>query len=247
MTQCIAPSEIQDGDLLAYLDGQASVLVREHLARCAACRTDAADLASLERELAAALFRAACPPTQDLLMFQVHLLGRSEAAPIRLHVQGCVHCQAELAELAAVPLFSTAQPLSDRLRDAGKRLFSAVLIPPVGQPALQRRGTEQASQIYQAGLFQVLLAKVPPVVAENIWHIEGQILGTEETGNLADLLGPADVQISLLRDDPLAALVAQDTVDDLGFFLLEGVAAGAYVLQIETPDAIVRLEDFKIP
>ncbi len=100
---CIAPNEIQDGDLLAYVDGAASAVVTDHLGRCAACQADAAALAALDAELVAALFRAACPPTEDLLAYQVNLLGTGEQAQIRLHVQTCGHCQGELAELAAVP------------------------------------------------------------------------------------------------------------------------------------------------
>lgn len=251
-TPCIAPNEIQDGDLLAYLDNAASALVTDHLGRCAACQADAVDLAALDTELVAALFRAACPPAEDLLAYQVNLLGAGEQAQIRLHVQACLHCQSELADLAAVPAIVSTLSLPARVFDAGRRWLDAVLVMPAVQPALQLRGNEQSSVVYQAGPFQIILAKVPPVVAENIWQIEGQLLETaspDEPGDLADLLNRADIQITLLRENsaPSPTPVAQDTVDDLGFFLLEDVESGDYVLQIDTPTTTIRLADFKIP
>ncbi len=121
---------------------------------------------------------------------------------------------------------------------------------PAAQPALQWRGDELSSLVYQAGPFQIILAKVPPVVAENIWQIEGQLLASDpsdDAGDLANLLNQADVQVTLLKENPAPVPVAQDTVDDLGFFLLEGVESGTYVLQIDTPTTTIRLADFKIP
>ncbi len=249
-TLCVAPNEIHDGDLLAYLDGAASTAVTDHLGRCTACQVDVADLAALDTELVAALFRAACPPTEDLLAYQVNLLGTGEQAQIRLHVQGCAHCQGELTELAAVPAIVSALSLPARVFDAGRRWLDALLVVPAAQPALQLRGNEQSSQVYQAGPFQIILAKVPPVVAENIWQVEGQLLARDHSdaaGDLANFLSQADVQITLLKENPAPIPVAQDTVDDLGFFLLEGVESGVYALQIDTPTTTIRLADFKIP
>ncbi len=254
MTYCIAPTEIQSGDLLAYVDGAASAQVADHLGRCAACRADAAALAALDVELGAVLFRITCPPTEDLLAYQVNLLGTGEHAQIRLHLHTCLHCQAEVAELAAVPLVAKTESLPARLMGAGKRLLDAVLLMPVAQPALQRRGHELNSLVYQAGPFQIILAKVPPVVAENIWQIEGQLLdaqGPGESNDLAELLNRGEIHVTLLRENPAPTStptpVAQDRVDDLGFFLLEGVESGTFVLQIDTPTATIRLADFRIP
>ena len=42
--KCIAPADIQEGDLIAYLEGTAPAGVAQHLARCPAC---AAELESL--------------------------------------------------------------------------------------------------------------------------------------------------------------------------------------------------------
>ena len=247
---CIAPNEIQDGDLLAYLDGVALAQVTDHVARCAACQADAAALAGLDAEWAAALFRATCPSTEDLLAYQVNLLGMGEQAQIRLHVQTCDYCQDELTELAAVPPTVNTLSLSARVFNVGRRLLDAILVMPTAQPALKLRGNEQSSLVYQAGPFQIILVKVPPMVAENIWQIEGQLLDTErpdEAGDLAGLFSRADIRVTLLRENPAPTPVAQDTVDDLGFFLLEGVESGTFVLQIDTPTTTIRLADFRIP
>ena len=247
---CIAPDQIREGDLLAFLDGDAPAQVADHLDRCPACRTDLAQLADTSAFLGGALFRMACPPTEDLLAYQTNLLGRGDTAQIDLHVQGCPYCQAELAELAAVPLPAPAPTrLADRLRHAGRRLIDAVRVTPAAQPVLQLRGDEQTSQIYQAGDFQIILAKVPPMVAEDIWQIEGQLMAESDAAQ-AHLEEP-DALRAVLRPtgagDEAAESVAEDVVDDLGFFLLEGLTSGTYVLEITTPDAVLRIEDFTIP
>lgn len=42
--QCIAPHEIQEGDLVAFLEGVASSKVNEHIARCSACAKEVESL-----------------------------------------------------------------------------------------------------------------------------------------------------------------------------------------------------------
>jgi len=252
MTLCVAPHEIQDGDLMAFLDSEASTLVVDHLNRCPACQADTGDLAALAGEMGAALFRVACPPVDDLLAYQANLLGLGEQAQIRLHVQGCAHCQLELAELAAIPQ-SAAQAvtqapvtLSDQLRRVGKRLMDAVLVTPPAQSALQLRGDEQTRLVYEAGGFRVILAKVPPMVAENIWQIEGQMMAESDAAQ-ALLDRPGALAISLVAGDQAGGVVAEDVVDEVGFFFLEGVTAGLFTLRIETPDETIQIKDFKIP
>lgn len=66
------------------------------------------------------------------------------------------------------------------------------------------------------------------------WSLAGQVLGPDETGRI--LLQPADGQ----ADGHRASL------DGLGEFHLDGVAAGAWRLSLETTDALVVLPDIDL-
>ncbi len=150
ITACEAPSQIQEGDLLAFLDGDASAQVADHLDRCPACQADLAGLADTSALLGGALFRMNCPPTEKLLSYQANLLGQGAGREIELHLQSCEFCQAELAELAAVPLPVAATPdLGDRLHAAGRRLIDAVLIAPAGQPACNCEAMPRAANFFR--------------------------------------------------------------------------------------------------
>jgi len=46
--QCIAPQEIQEGDLLAYIEGDASQAVVRHIARCTACAAEVESLREVD-------------------------------------------------------------------------------------------------------------------------------------------------------------------------------------------------------
>ena len=58
---CLAPDEIQEGDLLAYLEGAASSPVARHIARCPVCAAEVESLRDLER-----LFTAVLSPAQAI-------------------------------------------------------------------------------------------------------------------------------------------------------------------------------------
>ncbi len=94
----------------------------------------------------------------------------------------------------------------------------------------------------------MILAKVPPVVAENIWQIEGQLIPGTDAAQ-AQIDAPGSMRVNLLDgpDPATAPIIAQDDVDDLGFFALEGVASGVYTLEIITPDAVLYIGNFTIP
>ncbi|MEW5961841.1 MAG: sialidase family protein [Chloroflexota bacterium] len=58
---CIAPAEIQEGDLVAYLEGAASTEVVTHIARCPACAAEVEALRLTGFLLQQALNQAGCP------------------------------------------------------------------------------------------------------------------------------------------------------------------------------------------
>lgn len=240
MIHCVAPEEVQDGDLLAFIEGQASPAVRAHVARCAYCAQEAAALTRVGFMLAAAFDRAECPESDLLLGYQAGLLTTAENKRLKRHIKTCRDCQAELAEFMDKPLPSTrnqpATTLSQSLREIGKQVIEAVLLPNRPLPSLALRGESRQRAEYQAGSYQVILASVPPISGNKLWQVEGQLMG--------DLSGEMSGRVSLRRgEEPIAS----DNLDEFGFFALEQVPPGSYTLQIELPSALISLADLTIP
>jgi anti-sigma factor RsiW len=96
---CINPTEINEGDLMAYVDGTADQAVVEHVRRCPACAHQARELATLQAMLTARLYRASCPTPDQLIAYQRGELRDSEKLVVAQHVRQCPHCARELAAL----------------------------------------------------------------------------------------------------------------------------------------------------
>lgn len=235
---CIAPNEIQEGDLLAYLDGAAPPGVAAHLARCAFCAAEAAGLAALDATLLAAHVRVACPAPDELLRYQAGLLSRAARRRLKQHLTTCAACQADLARLA-LPLLARA-PVSvvERLRQAGATIMAA-LQPPALQPALAVRGEEAPLRQFSAAPYQVQLRVIAPALAGESWRVEGQL-----SLSSGDLLPPAARQADLALADVLSS---SDRIDDFGFFAFDNVLPGAYFLHLTLPDANLLIESFEVP
>jgi hypothetical protein len=174
---------------------------------------------------------------------QAGLLSPAENKRIKQHAKGCRDCQAELAELAGEPspsaLNRLATAVSQSLKEAGKQVIEAILLPDQGRPALALRGVSQQHAIYQAGPYQLILAKVTPIAGENLWQLEGQ-LGSAEGPPAATLTG----QVSLLRE---GQPVAGDVVDELGYFALANIRPGVYELSLELDASILLIPAITIP
>ena len=61
---CIAPQEMKEGDLVAFIEGEASPLVQVHLVRCRACQLEAESLQLLLQQVRPGYDRAACPDAE---------------------------------------------------------------------------------------------------------------------------------------------------------------------------------------
>lgn len=224
----IGHDELRDGDLLAYLEGEASPAVARHVAGCARCRAELAGLRAADALLAAALDRAACPAPEALLRYQAGLLDPAEARGVAAHLAGCADCVAELALLADPP----APSLADRLARAGARLIRAVL-QPAPAPALALRGAQARRATYSAGDHQVILAVAPGRPGSGRHQVEGQLLSPA---------GPVAGEARLLRDD--RELVAE--LDELGFFAFDELAAGEYALVLDLGELQIVVEPLAV-
>ncbi len=237
---CIAPNEITEGDLLAYLEGSAPAAVVAHIARCPACAAEVAALRSAATMLIAALDRPACPDLDDLLLYQADLLPHAERRRLHRHIQGCVHCQQELVQLAAPLAATVSPPVVERIAEVGRRILTGLLQPASPTPALALRGHAPRQYTYQAGDYQLILAVLPPLVDEDVWQLEGQLIGY----HAASFANDAAITV---RVQQAGVVVVQDTLDEFGFFAGDQLAAGTYTLQIDLPDAQILIEGLSIP
>lgn len=218
-TQCVNPQEIHEGDLLAHIGGAARSGVGEHVARCLFCAAEAAALQLLEEQFQTVLYRANCPETDVLLQAHMEMLPTAERRQVQEHITQCSDCQAEVRRFLPK---SITPSWRGRLRQAGRTFLEAIEVPAAMRPALVMRGVSP-EELYQAGNYQVVLAKQPPIAAENRWEMEGQVIQNEE----ATAVFPG--QVSLWQEE---SLIARDVVDEFGYFGLANIVAGIYTLHI---------------
>lgn len=230
---CTQPPELDDVDLLMFLDGEADDEVERHLEVCPHCRQKAEQLAAMENRIATLLYRAACPLPETLRDYHFDLLSRAEAADVRTHLAKCPHCTREMVTLhdylAVAPRPaepSTLERVTDRLR-----VLVAELVQPGASdltPAFAVRGDEEDTRIYEVEEVRIVLDILDDPVRSDQKTLEGTVIGIEVAG----------LQAHLWRDDQLIAAVP---VDDTGSFVMPHVAPGSYELILSRPTTVVRI------
>jgi len=247
---------LNQGDLLAYLEGTASAEVRQQIEQSPALLADAAALGLVDTLLQLAQDEADQPTPDDLLAYQAGLLDQPERARIDAWLERAPHLQAELAELEPPADFaltgqleSPVQPVSiapswlERLQQHGQTILRALQLPAAPPTALALRGDEPDRQLYQVEGYQIVLALTPPLAGEQIWQLEGQL---SPTGG-ADLLPAGTVHFSA-ADQPQP--LAQDRVDEFGYFSLEAILESGpdklYTLAISLPETLILIEEIAL-
>jgi hypothetical protein len=190
------------------------------------------ELHAIDALLSAALYRAACPPSDQLLLYQAGLLEAADTEAVTAHVQFCTQCRSDLALITAPPEAALGARLAAGLTTARERL-RAILAPTPASPAPALRGGPTRTRTYTAGAYQILIALIPAPAPGGLAQIEGQLNGAPIAGGTAELLQGDD----LLHNEP---------IDDLGFFAFDAVSAGAYTLRLSFNDIDIVIEDLEI-
>jgi hypothetical protein len=243
---CILPTELDDIQLLTYLDGDADQSVVNHLAACPHCRGRAGRLGLLEARLTAAYYRSSCPSPMDLGEYRLGTLARRQARQITRHVAACPHCGRELAhlerflgDLAPAPEPSLLPGAAKRIRVLVTRLVSgardALSAPaPVLAPAYAgTRGESASPAIFEAEGTQVVLAAQPGPVAAHRFEVLGLLIGAD----------PAGFTANLWQDE---ALIAAVPVDEGGNLIFSDLTPGTYELVISGPEQEIYIEELTI-
>jgi hypothetical protein len=182
------------------------------------------------------LYRTTCPETTVLGEYELGMLDKPLAAKIADHLGGCPHCRSELeglrtylAELKPDISFS----LTERVR-----VLIAELLPRPGanqllRPAFAVRGNSSPLIEYQAGETSLSLEVEPDPVNEDRRMLMGLMMGAGGIGWSASLWS---------HGNPLD----KTGVDELGNFILSGLAPGEYDLILSGEDVEIHVQSLAV-
>lgn len=237
--ECVAPDEISEEQLLAYIDDEANDATIDHIRRCAYCAQRTRAYAADQTLVRAIFYRIQCPDAHTLGEYHQGLLSSEQQSDIEEHLKICSACSAEVADLdrflKETPLIPPLAAVTHRL----KRLVASKASPPsepaTGPPALALRGTAAAPpDIYQAQDIRLVVG----LEADGVQAGCKMLLGftSREGQPLASLTG---AQVQLRRGQ---ATVATEQVDSLGNFVFSGLTSGKYELRLTTDQEQVVIE-----
>ena len=246
---CVSPPELDDGDLLTYIDGEADQQVVAHLERCPHCREKVQRLARLQDHLTARLYRIACPSPTELGEHHLDVLPRDRTAAMAQHLAECPHCAREvaqlkgyLAELAPSLELGPLERVKERVRVLVARLVNGGLGGGLlNQPALApayagvrgEHGEKEGPYLYQADGVQVAIEVQDDAGRPGRKVILGLVVGAE----------PGGLKVHLWQADQRVAVVP---VDELGNFVIPDLALGSYELILSGPEVEIHIQELRI-
>ena len=230
---CINPTEIKEGDLMAYVNGTANEAVVQHIRRCPACARQAEELAALQSTLTAKLYRFSCPTPDQLIAYQQGELRGSEKLVVVQHLRQCPHCARELAALAR----EERMGLGERVRAAIK-VLDAVLVTPQLQAAGVRGApgaTRRTPQVYRAGEIEIIVSQTSSRTHPRRWDLSGLM---HVGGRVPETIGRAKAE--LYQGEGLIAIAV---VSPRGHFTFRAVEPGGYDIRLAWGDREVRVKN----
>lgn len=241
---CISSPELDEQSLLAYIDGEAELDVQRHLKQCPHCQQRAQELAALQDRLTDRLYRALCPTPHELGEYHLGMLSPPQTKAIARHLANCPLCAREVNQLAEY--LESLSPATEasllRRVQEGVRVLVAKLVSGeqgvAGQPTLVPvyagvRGEQAESSLYQADGIQVVIGI----------QTDGEHPGNKVILGLVIGLEIREVKAHLWQAHRLITTVP---VDELGNFVISGLAPGSYELLLSGPEIEVHIQDLTI-
>ncbi len=268
--ECSNPGAIRYEELFAYLEGESvRPVVRQHLATCQYCSSQAKTYQRLELKLINNLYRWDCPPNQVLGDYEFGLLSPQQSAEVGSHLSACVLCKAEVAQLTeflandpvlvpqshvvARPAVNAVRPVQgakralDDLRDtsfAGVRRILATLVPQQPRTALQRNGSQQLAawpRRYTAEDVNVSIQVERSTDSKDMLQVIGFVARKGITLEASD-----GTPVKLIQQTPTSMREEAELIDDLGNFIFPAVVAGTYMMEIHFKEGIVVIDQLPI-
>ena len=189
-----------------------------------------------------ALYRATCPPSQELGDHQLGLLASQEAAAVAEHVTVCPHCTSELAQLSEF-MDDLAPELEFSPMERIRVLIASLVesgsgaISGHGGPAPAFAGIRGAddgqTRIYQADDIQIAIETQPDPEHPERGVLLGLVTGTDM----------GELQVRLLRDEDT---VATAPVDEIGNFEFDDLSLGEYQLTLSSPGIEIHVSSITV-
>jgi hypothetical protein len=236
---CVNPAEIKEGDLMAYVDGEAGKGVAEHIHRCPACGQRVEELATLQATLSTRLYRQACPAPEQLIAYHQSGLEGGAALVVGQHLRQCPHCARELADLAR----QERSGLLEWLQAAVKVVEAVLATPqaPAGEVAGVRagpRGIRPTPQVYRAGEVELILSQHTSPTQPRQPDLSGLV---HAGGQVPETIGGARVE--LYRG---GGLIAITQVSPRGHFFFDALEAADYDLSLVWAEREIRLKGVRV-
>lgn len=241
-----------NGQLLAYLAGEADAAVKAHIEQCAACQQQVNALARLDGGLARGLHRLQCPPSLLLGEYHLGLLSAQQKKVVETHLHTCPHCLGELQQLSdfltlVAPTLETslAATVMDQVRVLVAQLVERLTPDALGAPAPLFTGVRGAQSslsqdvgtgqyIYQADDLQIIV------------EIQDKGHETPQKMVIGLVLGLLDFATAVVILTQTGQQVASVTIDEGGNFEFANVAPGTYELVLSSDTLEVSIRDLQV-
>jgi anti-sigma factor RsiW len=227
--KCIDPSEIAEGDLMAYLAGDASAAVSAHIQNCPACTEQVEQLRVVDGRLLARFYRQACPEAEVLADFALNRLSAPDKLRVAAHVRDCPHCSEEAASVRGL-VDEEPPSLLERLREM---LALALVAQPVAPTAMPVRGKGWQGR-FEVDDFVITLSAQAGTLTGRVRRRDGPAE--------ADHSGEAWLLVEGLTDED----IAHCEVDGQGRFQIATRGDGVFSLLLQVGEQNIALDKVSV-
>lgn len=240
---CTSPPELDDVQLMAYLDGEADHQVAVHVELCPHCRSRAHRLAQFQDRLTARLYRVTCPPPEELGDYHLGMMPRDQTDAVARHLDECPHCRRELAqlkdylaELAPTLRLSPLERAKERIRVLVAQLVQGGLgmQPQLAPVPVGIRGEEAGPYVYKADDVELTIEVQKDAERPDRKVMLGLVIGLEN---------PQEFRVHLWQAEEPRTTVP---IDELGNFVIAGLAPATYELIVSGPEVEIHIQDLEV-
>lgn len=244
---CVSPPELSDGDLLAYLDGEADTHAKKHLENCPSCRERAQRLARRQSDMTARVYRFDCPSPLELGEYRLDVLPADRAAGVARHLATCLRCTQEvaqlegyLADLAPDLEMNPWERAGERLQVMVARLVSGgargdfLAQPAPAYAGLRGREEQSLPLTFEAEAIQIVLDIQADPARPGRQTMLGLVVGVDD---------PPVHRVYVWKDNwRVTAVPLEETAN----FVIPDLAAGRYELILSGPGVEVHVQDVPV-
>ena len=237
--KCIFEKELEDRQLLAYLDHEADQETVHHLEQCAYCLERANALARLHDRLTENLYRVKCPSSIELGEYHLRILPASQMMIISQHLRICPHCANEFAQFSknlmdpmqqSGPLGPVRVLIANLIRGSSLDHEGGELLTP---SFANLRGEAEEPLVYQADHVQIVLEvqEDPELLGHKI--LLGLVTGQESN----------DIYVRISKE---GKVFATTLIDEFGNFVIHHLVSGIYQLILIGANIEIRIKALSI-